>query len=94
MRVHPAGMRGIHDGLDFVDGNVACENRLLFAAIVDEPAVETHEEKSRFQEPVLLRQLFNTRERPASSHHELVARIDHRADRAHVGFRNALVVGQ
>ena len=33
-------------------------------------------------------------EGPACSHHELVARIDHHADRAHVGFRDALVVGQ
>ena len=94
VRVHPAGMRGIHDSLDLVNRNVPRENRLLFAAIVDEPAVKTHEKESRFQEPVLLRQLLDARERPARSHHELMARIDHRADRAHVGIQNALVVGQ
>ena len=33
-------------------------------------------------------------EGPARGHHELVARIDYRTDRTHVGIRNALVISQ
>ena len=92
--MHAVCVCGIHDGLYLFDGNVASEDGLLFAAIVDETAVETHEQKARFQKAVLFRQLLGTRERTTRADDKLLSRINHRADGTHVGIRDALVISQ
>ena len=94
VRVHARLVGRIHNELDRFYRNVARQNGLFGGVIVNEPAIETHQEKARLVEAILLRKLLCARERTPGAEHQLVPASKHSLDSLHVYIENGLVVGQ
>ena len=94
VRVHAVLMGLVHNELDVIYRDSAREDGFFGGVVVNEPAVETHQEEPRLVKAILLGQLLCAGKRTPGAEHQLVAASKHPLDGLHVHIENGLVVGQ